>query len=255
MSKLEALRVLGTGICSPDRSIFEHYGLSAVQADKSLLPVNIRRRTGLTTQIAITAAIRACEAAQVEIAHLPSVFASVGGEIQVTDELCRMLPDQKALLSPTQFHNSVHNTTAGYWSVVSGSRKPTIAVAAEYDTFAMGLLEAWIQTQYIVGPLLLVCYDEVWPQYLAPPIGRISVACALVLSIDGVGNTGVKITLPRHCGTAATYPQGLEAIIRQAPAAAAIPLLQAIQRGASCENIPLSLVDNLWVTNCVDGVI
>ena len=134
--------------------------------------------------MAVTAAMHACQRAGIEVDQLPSVFASVGSEIQVTDVLCRSLTDPDYLLSPTQFHNSVHNTTAGYWSILTQCQQPATAIAAVEDTFAMALLEACSQLQQHPGDLLLVCYDELWPQYLAPPMGSTALACAMVLTSD-----------------------------------------------------------------------
>ena len=64
------------------------------------------------------------------------------------------------------------------------------------DGFAMGLLEAWSQLQQTAGDILLVCYDELWPQYLAAPIGKNAFACALVLSTD-INKSGYAISIPK----------------------------------------------------------
>ena len=234
-------------VCCPDSELLKTFGLESVEVDKNLIPAAMRRRTSLTTRMAITAASQACIEAQVDPGILPSVFTSLGGEIQVTDALCRLLPDPDALLSPTQFHNSVHNTTAGYWGILNHCQAPTTAIAAVDDSFAMGLLEAWSQLQQWQGDLLLVCYDEEWPQYLAAPIGKIPFACALVLS----SNDNVK--MPR-CSVpqTGTPEQSLDAawceLVKTAPAAAAIPLLQALKNQRS-GLIPLNIYPALWHTH------
>ncbi len=179
---VEQMFIKSAAICCPDPDLLAGFKLSGLSVDNNLIPAAMRRRTSLTTRMAITAATTACAQAAVNTAQLPAVFASLGGEIQVTDAICRLLPNPGELLSPTQFHNSVHNTTAGYWSILNQCQASSTAIAAVDDTFAMGLLEAWTQLQLNAGDLLLVCYDEVWPQYLAPPIGQFACACALVLS-------------------------------------------------------------------------
>jgi hypothetical protein len=158
------------------------------------------------------------------------VFASVGGEVQVTGELCRSLPDIDYPLSPTRFHNSVHNKTAGYWGILTRCQQPATAIAAVDDTFAMGVLEAWSQLQQQAGDLLLVCYDELWPQYLAPPMGSAALACALVLSSDTAGSRQGMIARPEIQAEAIDLAQNLVELARSAPAAACIPLLQALKR-------------------------
>jgi len=246
------LSILGVGVCCPNAELLDLNGIKGRDVDKNLLPSGIRRRTSSNTRMAVTAASDACQHSGIDAATVPSVFASLGGEIQVTDSLCMVLPDQDALLSPTQFHNSVHNTTAGYWSIITGSQQPITAIAAEFDTFAIGLLEAWCQLQFYDQPLLFVCYDELWPQYLCPPIGEQAFACALVLQRDDAiaGNALGKINQPRwQSGAEKQVGEPLLTFMRSAPAAVAIPLLSAIQQGISKESILLSIGGYDWVAD------
>ncbi|MEE9396297.1 MAG: beta-ketoacyl synthase chain length factor [Methylococcales bacterium] len=246
------LSILGMGVCCPNAKLLDLHSIQGRDVDKSLLPSGIRRRTSSNTRMAVTAAYDACQHSGIDAATLPSVFASLGGEMQVTDSLCMVLPDQNAPLSPTQFHNSVHNTTAGYWSIITGSHQPITAIAAEFDTFAMGLLEAWCQLQFYDGPLLVVCYDELWPQYLCPPIGKQAFACALVLQRDDVIGESVlgKISQPhQQSGAEKQVDEPLLTFMRAAPAAVAVPLLRAIQKGISKDMILLSIEGYDWVVD------
>ncbi len=240
--------------------------MNASLPDKSLLPAAMRRRTSLTTRLAVTAATHACQRAAVEPRTMLSVFASVGGEIQVTDSLCRNLAAPDGIISPTQFHNSVHNTTVGYWTILHRCRQPSTAIAALDDTFAMGLLEAWNQVQLSSDPILLVCYDEEWPQYLAPPTGKAALACAFIVA--GSNHSGPKITRPhiqqgsgiRDQGSGVGEPERtdsqflfsdpkLEIFVREAPPAAALPLLQTMSDKISCKDIPLNYGNPRWQTD------
>lgn len=248
------LTIKSSAICCTDVAIPAEFGLAAIEPDKNLLSVALRRRASLTTRLAVTAAHYACQTAQVDTARLPSVFASVGGEIQITDELCRTLPVEGALISPTQFHNSVHNTTAGYWTILQGCQAPNTAVAALDDTFAIGLLEAAGQLQQIPGDILLVCYDELWPQYLAPPLGKIALACALVLSNAAAQSGGFSISLPEIRLQHETAPDAkLAELIRTAPAAAAFPLLMALQQAPNNDYIPLNVNGSRWYLQLHDS--
>ncbi|MCF7970572.1 MAG: beta-ketoacyl synthase chain length factor, partial [Methylococcaceae bacterium] len=116
---MKQLFIKSYAICSPDADLLAPFALRGHDIDKNLIPAAMRRRTSMTTRMAISAATVACKQANVDSQTLASVFASLGGEIQVTDALCRLLPDENELLSPTQFHNSVHNTTAGYWAILN----------------------------------------------------------------------------------------------------------------------------------------
>jgi hypothetical protein len=244
----KSIFIKGTAICCPEPLSLDDYHLTRLEVDKALIPAALRRRTSLTTRIAITAANGACQQAKVDTKTLPSVFASLGGEIQVTDALCRLLPNDEAL-SPTQFHNSVHNTTAGYWGILNQCQAPATAIAAVDDTFTMGLLEAWAQLQLNPGTVLLVCYDEEWPQYLAPPIGRTAFACALVLSTEK-SNALASISMPALAALESRFDEQWLALVDSAPAAASIPLLNAICNHAGRTHVPLNTKGDIWFTYC-----
>lgn len=225
------------------------FGLSAVDVDRTLLPASLRRRSSLSTQMAVTAASLACEKAGVDPSRVPSVFASIGGEIQVTDELCRFLPDISQSLSPTRFHNSVHNTTAGYWGILQQCRKPSIAVAALDDTFAIGLLEACSQVAESNPEILLVCYDELWPQYLAPPIGSLALSSALIVSLETANSALADLSAPRFGPLRETFPTELEELMQRAPLAACIPLLQSLNQPGSTSRVRLSPGPSCWYSD------
>lgn len=244
---IKQLFIKSAAVCCPDSAVLAPFGLHSNEIDKSLIPVAMRRRTSMTTRMAITSAKLACDQANSETGDLATVFASLGGEIQVTDALCRLLPDENELLSPTQFHNSVHNTTAGYWGILNKCQAPTTAIAAADDTFAMGLIEVWAQLQQQQGERLLVCYDELWPQYLAPPIGKIPLACAFVLSTEAEQVIG-SISLPQILQNKnPKFQPGWVGLTASAPAAAAIPLLIALQNKTQ-GLVPLNIKTPVWTS-------
>ena len=247
---MQQLYIKSAAVCCPDSELLASFDLQGSDIDKSLIPAGMRRRTSLTTRMAVTAATLACTQAGSDTQNLASVFASLGGEIQVTDALCRLLPDENELLSPTQFHNSVHNTTAGYWSILNKCQAPTTAIAAADDTFAMGLIEVWAQLQQSSGERLLVCYDELWPQYLAPPIGQSAFACAFVLSSEPEQSIGA-ITIPQISQQAEQeLPYQWLKLTESAPAAAVIPLLQALQ-DKQPGLVPLNIKAPVWMSQLV----
>ena len=239
--------IKASAICTPDLELLQPFELKGHTIDKTLIPATMRRRTAFSTRMAITAAIKACQQARIDRSQLASVFVSLGGEIQVTDALCRLLPDKAALLSPTQFHNSVHNTTAGYWGILNHCQQSSTAIAANDDGFAMGLLESWSQLQQSTSDLLLVCYDELWPQYLAAPIGCHAFACAFVLTTI---NDAVypAISVPEITNLNHSLNPSWCRLVKQAPATAAIPLLQAIKQQQSGK-IPLNINSVIWQTH------
>jgi hypothetical protein len=149
----------------------------------SLLPPNERRRAPDTVAVSLEVASKACAHAGRAPASLPCVFASTNGDIATTDYMCETLAQTPALLSPTKFHNSVHNAAAGYWAIATGCMAPYTALSAGRNTFATGLLEALVQAQADETHILYVAYDTeaCGPlATMAPSTGQLG--CALVLS-------------------------------------------------------------------------
>jgi hypothetical protein len=148
-----------------------------------LLAPNERRRAPATVAVALEVALAACDAAGREPASLPSVFASTHGELAITDYMCATLADQPQTISPTRFHNSVHNAAAGYWTIGTGAMQAATAISAFDATFAQGLLEALVQIATGSEAVLLVACDGA----SAGPLARVSrseglLGGALVLS-------------------------------------------------------------------------
>ena len=107
-----------------------------------LLAPNERRRAPESVAVALDVALAACTASGRDPATLASVFASTHGDLAITDYVCATLASEPRALSPTKFHNSVHNAAAGYWTIGNGCTAPTTAISAFDASFAQGLLEA-----------------------------------------------------------------------------------------------------------------
>ena len=241
---MECMSLLGFGACAPDPEFRACLPFPSVDIDRDTIPPRLRRRSSQAMQMAFSAATLACQQAQRSPETLPSVFASVAGEIQTTDLLCTELVNPGGVISPGGFHNSVQNKVAGYWTIAQHCIQPASALAAGYDTFAMAILEAWCQLTSLGGELLLVCYDENWPKYLAPGQGEPAFACALILAAGAVEGGIMNIGRP-HLG-AATFPADWESLAAGMPVLAAIPLLGLAAAGGKAQNIPVSPVASGW---------
>ena len=162
-----------------------------------LLAPNERRRAPETVAVALEVALAACAAAGREPSSLPSVFASTHGDLSITDYMCSTLTGDPRTVSPTRFHNSVHNAAAGYWTIGAGAMQPATAISAYDATFAQGLLEAMVQLAAGHEAVLLVGYDG----GSAGPLARISpseglLGAALVLSsAPGHGWPQLRVSL------------------------------------------------------------
>ena len=125
-----------------------------------LLAANERRRAPESVAVALEVALAACTMAGRDPAALPSVFASTHGDLGITDYMSATLAgDDPASISPTRFHNSVHNAAAGYWTIGAGCMQPATALSAYDATIAQGLLEALVQLATGSAAVLLAAYD------------------------------------------------------------------------------------------------
>ncbi len=205
-------------------------GITVTPPDPKRIPAAIRRRTGEATRLALNAGLLACERAGADPRILPAVFASVGGEMQVTDRLLIELAKPDGCVSPTAFHNSVHNAASGYWSIATGSHRPTTALGAGAATLAMAWLEAWSRLVCGEAQVLLVCYEERWPPHLQPGMGRYPAALAWVLERGG------PLGRPEKTGLA--LPEDLRPLAASSPVLAGLALILALAAGRP-ETVPL----------------
>jgi hypothetical protein len=133
------------------------------QPDVSQLPGLLRRRLDHCGRMALHTAW-ACTTG---LDSVQSIFASRHGALERTLELLTALAKSEPL-SPTSFSLSVHNSTAGLFSIARGDRGAATAMAAGADTLGMSLLEgANMVAEGASG--VLVCYadEKVTPPYAA----------------------------------------------------------------------------------------
>ena len=223
MSK-STLAVLGYGISFQDAEEAQVLAYEHADMQTSLLPPRLRRRTSAATKMAFAAAERACKAASIEPSTLPVIFTSALGEATVTDQLCHDIAKQNFPLSPTKFHNSVHNTASGYWSIAVGSKHPAMAMAAYQDSFALALLEAWSQLHTVEKQVLLVCYEEKPSDILLPDNAWVACATAFVLSSSAVDHHGLSMGMPYLNA----LQEALSSDEKASPEFAALPLYDAL---------------------------
>ncbi len=149
----------------------------------SAIPPRELRRSPAASRLGVEAASQACAAAGQDPAGIRSVFASALGDSDITDYMCRTLAGSDKLLSPTRFHNSVHNAAAGCWSIACKNTSPNTFVAAFEHTAGMALFESMVMVTSDLAPTLLVVTDVAVPGALADIHGAGTTA-ALALVIE-----------------------------------------------------------------------
>jgi len=196
-----------------------------------LLAPNERRRAPGSVAVALEVALAACRDAGIAPETLPSVFASTHGDLGITDYMCETLATDATAISPTRFHNSVHNAAAGYWTIGTGCTEATTALSAFDATFAQGLLEALTQLATGAPAVLLVAYDTASSGLLGTVTRSEGLlGAALVLVREG---TGPRLSA-RLCDGAELAPPGaLQAHAAGNAMMEMLPLFDALASGAA----------------------
>ena len=206
-----------------------------VRPAPSLLAAAERRRAPDSVLLAVEVAQQACTMAAREARDLPHVFGSAYGDLPINDYLCATLARAPLDLSPTKFHNSVHNAPAGYWTIATGCGECSTALSAGADTFGAALLEAGAFAEAEQRAVLLVAYDVAATGMLADVVDCANpFAVALVLAPPGVArNALAKVRVTRAQAADVSLAPGFEllhASHRDNPAARCLPLLAALAR-------------------------
>lgn len=124
-----------------------------------IIPANERRRAPLPVRLAIESSWQAVQQSGLPAKDVASVFVSGLGDTQLTDYMCKVLAGENKQLSPTKFHNSVHNAAAGYWTISTQCMQAASAIAGMRESASLCLLEGIMQCTQEDRPVLLTFYD------------------------------------------------------------------------------------------------
>lgn len=239
---IESAAVLGPGLAGWEASRAVLSGAAPyVAAEFALprfeaLPATERRRVGLPVKLALAVGLEALAGAGRQGEAIATVFTSSGSDGMVIHEICDMLAGADRLISPTRFHNSVHNAPSGYWGIATGARAPSTSLCAYDWSFAAGLVEAATQACTGQDAVLLVAHDLPYPEPLRAtrpvrqpfgcallltqkPGARPLAACELAIGHLAAGN---------DAGSTPMRDAALEALRLDNPAARSLPVLAAL---------------------------
>jgi len=185
-----------------------------------------------------------------------TVFASSEGDGRILDQLCSALTAVTPHISPTLFHQSVHNAPAGYWTIAHHSQLPSTSISCHNGTFAGGLLETALQVATDRIPTLLVAYDIPAPPplYEAHPIPRpfgIALLTHNTQSSQNLAQLEISLIFRRPGEITTMKNEKLEAFRKEIPTARGLPLLAAIARN-SPTTVFLEYLDDMQVLVKID---
>ena len=253
---VEGIGLLGPGLSNWTLGRQQLAGSATYQAGRCVLPLPMalppaeRRRAGAVVKVSLAVGQEAVQASGRPAAALPSVFTSSSSDTINCHEICNALASNDRLISPTRFHNSVHNAASGYWSIASGAMASSSVLCAYDASFAAGLLEAMTQVAVEQRAVLLVAYDTNYPEPLfsTRPVPD-TFGVALVLTPQRSERSLAQWTLePAACLTASRADimadNALEELRQAIPAARCLPLLRSVATQSAGE-VVLDYLDSL----------
>jgi hypothetical protein len=153
----------------------------------ALLEGPLKRRATPLTRMSVEVFQQAAEQAGRQPSTLQTVWANAHGEHTPAIKLLGMMHVGEGKLSPTQFHNSVHNTAGGYASIATTNPSASTTVSGGRELVASALIEAWCLLEASQRDVALVLADEP----LLPPFDfgevQLPLALALLLSPEPAG--------------------------------------------------------------------
>ena len=237
---VEGIGLLGPGLSSWEQGRQQLEGSLPYQSARCVLPLPMalppaeRRRAGAVVKVSLEVGQQAVMASGLTATTLPSVFTSSSGDAINCHEICSALASSDRLISPTRFHNSVHNASSGYWSISSASMASSSVLCAHDASFSAGLLEAMTQVAVEQTAVLLVAYDTDYPEPLRSvrPLPD-TFGIALVLAPQRSERSLARWSLtPAACFTSTAADRladsALEQLRKSIPAARGLPLLRSV---------------------------
>ncbi|MGB8436994.1 MAG: beta-ketoacyl synthase chain length factor, partial [Burkholderiales bacterium] len=169
---------------------------------------------------------------------LASVFVSTDSDGDILHHICEALASPRPEISPTRFHNSVHNAASGYWSIAVHSHAPANMVTGTDEVFGSGLLEAALQAMIEARDVLLVAYDVPMPPPLLAlhPVsasGGLALILAPGATSPGIARLRLEVTPAAVASVSRMQGPGMEALRLANPVGRAMPVLSAIARRES----------------------
>ncbi len=194
-----------------------------------------RRRAPMSVRLAVEVASQAVAMSTRDAAQLPSLFACAHGDPEILNNICATLAESPAEISPTRFHNSVHNAAAGYWTMATGCHAASNAMTSLDYSFAAALLEAASVACADHTPVLMVASDSPGCGPLAEAIATTEhFGCALVLAPEASDKAIARLqlqTVPHKAQTDTGSRPHWQTLADTNLSARGLPLLAAIANG------------------------
>ncbi len=223
-----------------------YHSAKTIIPTSELLPAAERRRASDIVKLTLATSLEAISAAGLQEENLPSVFSFSNGDGLNCHTICEMLASDDREISPTRFHNSVHNAAAGYWSIATKTMATSSVLCAFDASFGAGLLD--VLTQVIVDntTCILMASDTPYPEpmFSKRPIPD-NCGIALVLGPQQSEQSIAQIQVSLTDEAAFRFTDAaLETLRISIPSARGLPLLALIAKQET-GRVVLDYLDNL----------
>ena len=250
---MKPVYVAGLGLWAPGYASAEawcrdEFDPSVEAPEVALLSGPLRRRATGLTRMAVEVLNQATRAAGCDLATVPIVWATSYGEHATAIKILGMMRSGEGKLSPTHFHNSIHNAAGGYASIATGNCAPSTTLTGGAELVASAFLEAICHLEATADDAVVVLADEL----LMPPFDRgdetSSLALAFCLSSLSKGASAVLSGFRRD----AVAPVKNYDRFGKLYVSAALPLLERIALGRP-GTVALELAGECYgPVSCVD---
>lgn len=133
----------------------------------SEMPSMLRRRAGFLGKMALEVAYQCLGGQENNLRDIPTIFCSRHGDVsRALEQLINVVKNEP--LSPTNFGLTVHNATAGLFSIARKDQANHLALSAGLCTIEHGVIEACSLLADGAASVLLVSYDNCLPSLFSP---------------------------------------------------------------------------------------
>jgi hypothetical protein len=211
------------------------------------VPSRLLRGASRLTRMLGEVAAAACAEGGADPKTVSTIYTSSYGEIETMVILLDAIFAGDGQLSPMRFKNSVHNSASGLGSIGTGNQGFSTALAAGDRSFEAAMIEALVLLGERGGDAVISVADDRLPEPLRRQCAREGLAVGLCLRgevgegervlavIDELRQDDAEVAPPaRFAGRA--LPEALAIN----PAAAALPLLEAVRAGEAEARVPLA---------------
>lgn len=152
-------------------------------------------------------------------ARYPVIFASRHGDLQRTLKLLQVIAEEQDALSPTQFALSVHNASAGQYSIFTKNLADSNTIAAGEESLHYAVLEALarLHSEPDIEAMVIAYADDLVPDIYKDYAGDTSDSSVLALKLSRSEGAPMRFaretsevtsTLPNQAAAVAQFLHG-----------------------------------------------